>query len=48
MPNKDEICILCGELKPVAGRTFNGLPLCIECLNYMNGNKSTTVTEDAK
>ncbi len=48
MPNKDEPCILCGEVEPVAGRTFNDLPLCIACMNYMKGNKSKKVTEEAK
>ena len=32
-----ERCCVCGEVKAVAGRTMNGIALCGECIDRMNG-----------
>ena len=34
-----EKCYMCGEMKPREGETFNGQPLCKECVAYMKGER---------
>ncbi len=30
-------CCVCREERPKAGQTYNGKPLCRECIDYMQG-----------
>ena len=40
---KNEICAVCGKVKPVANRTYNGEALCIECVEIMEGKNKRRI-----
>jgi predicted nucleic acid-binding Zn ribbon protein len=38
-----ETCAVCGNVKPVANRTYNGEALCGECVEIMEGKNKRRI-----